>query len=121
LNVGDTFYFNHALAHRPLWIVAGGPSPDGEFAIFNLTTVQPGCDMTCVLGPGDHPSITRPTYVTYLRGRALPGSLEGSQAHQFAWQQNLGAEALRRVQDGALASPHTSGKLQEIVRNTLNI
>jgi hypothetical protein len=117
LNTGDTFYFNHAQAHHHLWVVAGGPTPSGDFAIFNVTTVCNGCDTTCLLNVGDHPTITHQSYVTYLHGRALPGSIETTQAHLFAWRPPLAPGVLLRVQQGALSSIHTSAKLQEIVRN----
>ena len=113
---GDTFYFNHASAHRHLWIVAGGPTPAGDFAIFNVTTLKDGCDHTCLLSVGDHPTITHESYVIYLRGRAVPASIMEKQAHVVALQPALTAEVLKRVQDGALASRYTAPYLQEIVR-----
>jgi hypothetical protein len=117
LKTGDTFYFNHALAHHHLWVVAGGPSPAGEFAIFNVTTVCDGCDRTCLLDVGDHQTISHLSYVTYLHGRAFPASIATAQAHLFAWRESLDPAVLLRIQQGALASPHASSKLQGIVRN----
>lgn len=119
MTLGDTFYFNHPSAHRHLWVVAGGPNAEGEFAIFNLTSVQPGCDATCVLNLGDHPMIEHATYVTYLRGRLLPGNLEQTQGHYIAWQPPVSAAVLQRIQHGALASPYTSGKLRKVVEASL--
>jgi hypothetical protein len=119
LTLGDTFYFINPGAHRHLWVVTGGPSAGGDFAIFNLTSVRTGCDTSCVLDVGDHPIITHPTYITYLRGRELPRSLGQSHAHLFSWQPRVGPTVLTRIQHGALASKFTAEKLKKIVRETL--
>jgi hypothetical protein len=116
LKPGDTFYFNHALAHRHLWIVAAGPTPAEDFAIFNVTTVKDGCDRSCLLDVGDHPAITHASQVTYLRGKTLSAAVTQQYGHLVAWQPALAPAVLKRVQDGALASPYTPQYLQKIVR-----
>ena len=118
MTLGDAFYFNHPAAHRHLWVATGGPKEDG-FVIFNLTTVRDGCDQTCVLNVGDHPTIDRPTCVSYLRGRELPIDFATSHAHLISQQQPFGRTVLRRIQDGALASPFTIGRFQKIVKASL--
>jgi hypothetical protein len=120
LRVGDTFYFNHPEAHRHLWVVAAGPGENGEFVIFNLTTLRDGCDRACILGPRDHCTIDRPTCVSYLRGRDITEEFANAKEQFISWQEPLSPNVLRRIQEGALSSRHTIERYRRIVQDALS-
>lgn len=116
---GDTFYFNHPSAHRHLWVVAGGPFDTLGYVIFNFTSERDECDRTCLLGPGDHPFFTHATYVSYLRGRLLPVEVESQESQYFAHQDAVQPSVLRRIQDGALASPFTKKRFRDLIASAI--
>lgn len=119
MTLGDTFFVNHPSAHVHLWVVAAGPTLRLEYVIFNFTTYWDGCDSTCVLQAGDHPFIKHLTCVAYSRGKLLPESLTTSKAHSFAWKTPVSPPVLLRIQQGAIGSRFTPGKLKPIVGQAL--
>jgi hypothetical protein len=90
-------------------------------AAFNFTTPHVGCDRSCVVLPGEHPFVVHETVVAYRRGRVFTPKA-------YAAMQSLGCsnpwcdlspELLLRIQQGALISPATRGKLKKMIEDAL--
>ncbi len=95
----------------------------GDFiATVNLTThdlTRGDCDERCfILRPGDHASVRHDSCVYYKR--ALLRSLAKiGEAGELRTRRPLGARLLRRIQEGALATPATRKEVKGAIRETL--
>lgn len=120
MNLGDTFVNLNPSSPSHLWIVISNETPEG-WVIVNLTTYRDGCEETCILDVGDHPWIQKTSIVHYIRSSLLSQSAFGHMQRLGVHdpKEPLEREVLRRVQQGALASPHMKKKYKEIVRESL--
>ena len=103
---------------RHLWVVASAPNAEGEIAIFNLTTERDDSDKSCVVMPGEHPFVKQRSVVAYARGRLLgPAALQGMQRLGcYASKEITSPRLLQKIQEGALRSPFTAGKLKVLIQ-----
>ena len=94
-------------------------------AIANLTTHDPArgdCGERClVLQPGDHSFVRHASCVYYKRARlrSLAEIGEARERGHLLMRRPLGARLLRRIQEGALATPATRREVKSAVRETL--
>ena len=118
---GDTFLFNLDPGEmRHLWIVIAKQS--GQVAIVNFTSKTPdSMDDSCIITADEHPFVVRDTVVNYRLGKMGDDSaLEGAKAHGLLEiQEPVSPEILRRIQEGALASPYAAQKIQQTVQAEL--
>jgi hypothetical protein len=122
LRVGDCFLNQNPGSPEHLWIVVAGPTPAGELAIFNITSWREGCDESCIVERGEHPFVQHKSVVAYARGQLLSDETWALlQRHGCTMKPPVSAELLRKIQDGALASDFTPGKLQTLVRQELSL
>lgn len=97
---------------------------DGQVALANLTTHgrQPACGDGCtVVRPGEHPYPIRDSCV-YYRGAMLNpiAPLEAAKRRgELRQREPFGPALLRRVRDGALASPLTSPRVKAAIEAAL--
>ncbi|MBM3334646.1 hypothetical protein FJY63_08295 [Candidatus Sumerlaeota bacterium] len=120
MRIGDTFL--GPLPQQPhLWIVITTPNDRGEVAIVNFTSTI--CDKTCQVAPGEHPFVKKPTVVRYQDARlALVSDLrKGCERGLLSLRTPVDSNLLRRIQQGALQSPFTPGKVAREVKRALEL
>ena len=118
MNAGDT-YRREAGAH--LWVVISDPRIDQHSVlVVNVTSMRGKHwgDTTCVLQPGDHPFIKRPSLLLYAAARlhanaALDRELS---AGRIQLQEPVSAEVLTRIREGAMQSPNMRFGYQELLK-----
>ena len=85
--------------------------------LVSICSIVPKHDRTCELLPGDHPFITRPSYVAYSKARAY--SEVDIQKHIasgfFSPKTAISAELLVRIKNGLIASPRTQNYLKDLL------
>src|SRR5262245_48576590 len=114
--MGMTFWTNpkHPTLASHLHVVISDPRKSAtEIAVVNAATVRQGeeFDAACVLNPGDHRGITRASYMVYWRAwvvnaNAIKALVDAGQIHT---DQPMPADALKRIQDGAMKSAFKGG------------
>jgi hypothetical protein len=111
-----------ATANLHLWIVLTEPhAPDFQCVIVNLTRQQSRSDTTVVLRSGDHPYITKDSVIRYgdaliVDARDLDGLLK---KHAAKGLDRCSPNLLKRILDGAIASPFTSKKIADFCKKSL--
>ena len=89
--------------------VAGYPSPC--VLLVNLSSIYEGRDVdaTCVLRPGDHSRITRPSYVVYELARINHSDalMEDVESERIELLEPVAPHVLDRICAGLEASPNT--------------
>jgi hypothetical protein len=136
MHCGDTLLFDPDLAgvnpsvqadpsaapNPHLWIVLTEPqAPDFLCVIVNLTRQQPRSDNTVVLRPTDHPFINKDSVIRYgdaliVDGRDLDGFLK---KHTAKGLDRCSPDLLKRILDGAIASPFTPKKIADFCKKSL--
>jgi hypothetical protein len=111
---GDTFLAGEQVhGKHHLWIVINDPGQHATTALFvNVTTMSAIAETTCVLQPGDHPFITRQSWIRYASAKtALVVQLDTLEARGLAIRQApVSAALLARIRAGAAASPRLPQK-----------
>lgn len=123
VTLGQTFRFQVEGAH--LWTVITTPDGhEGTFVMVNVTTFAAHKDTSCVLHAGDHPDIQHDSVIYYADARAWWNV--GPNGHDYWTGQGqieqrdpLNNAILRRIQDGALASPFFKRKFIPLVQTCL--
>ena len=121
MNLGETFVNLNPSSPPHLWVVCSTPDAAGEVVIFNLTTPSLFSDTTCVLRPGDHEWIDHDSVVEYERGRMFSEDLKSLMIRRGVYREcaPMRPAVLRRIQEGALASPFTPERLAARARASL--
>ena len=119
---GETF-IGYDLGNH-LWIVLSFPNEQGQIALVNLTTHghSSRCGDHClVLQPGEHPFVRQESCVHYRKATlGLTQPLDADRERRtLQTRAPLGQELLRRMQNGALASPITKPGFKAAIRATL--
>lgn len=103
-----------------LWMVISDPQKSrNEVLIVNLTTVQgSNVDTTCIVRRGEHPFVSRDSFVYYAEARCTrEADLEALLIRKMLSESAiLSAELLEKVTRGAVESPHTKKKYKELLR-----
>lgn len=98
--------------------VAGYPS--SSVLLVNLSSIYEGRDVdsACILQPGDHSRITRPSYVVYERARIDRADvlLEDIESGRNEALEPLAPDVLDRVCMGLVASPLTPPRMRTFYR-----
>src|SRR4029077_10979343 len=111
-----------ATANLHLWVVLTEPqAPDFQCVIVNLTRQQPRSDNTIVLRPGDYPYIKKDSVIRYgdaliVDARVLDGFLKKQTAKSL---DRCSPNLLKRILDGAIASPFTPKKIADFCKKSL--
>jgi len=121
VNPGDTFLNSNPASPQHLWIVASNRTENNRYVIFNFTTKRPDSDLSCEVQPGEHPFITRESVVAYDRGQLIAITTTRLMQDLGFYQAMapVSIELLRRIQEGALRSEHTTKKLRDLVSLSL--
>ena len=91
---------------------------DGKLAILNLTSLRPGCDLSCQISAGEPPFVVHDTVVAYSQYAMMPReAFEFLVAHRWydPWP-DVSSDLLRRIQNGALDSRYLSGIAKAAIR-----
>lgn len=98
--------FNNTLGHVHVVVVAG---EHGDILLTNWSSVRnPAmCDNSCILQAGDHPLIRHASYMFYAKSRVVTQQwlLERVAEGNLVQVEDLDAQVLQRVVDGARSSP----------------
>lgn len=86
-------------------------------SLSTLDTALPH-DPTCILHPGDHPFITRESYVTYHASRIQETTkiVNGVVSGVFVVEDPMESSIVDRICDGLSISPHTAKKIKRFFR-----
>jgi hypothetical protein len=121
MEAGYTFFYEDG-SDDHLWVVISDPvsyeKDQVVIVCFNsYIEGRPGHDDTCILHPGDHPSITRPTFVNYRRARWIPkDALERLLSYDTIRRRaDLQPHILKAVQQGAGESRHIREKFRMLL------
>jgi hypothetical protein len=113
--LGDSFHFNVDLGH--LWMVITDPyGSAGNFLMVNMTSLRAHvADTTCILKVGEHPEVVHDSVVYYQDAREW--WVDGDRGYDQILAKGLitprlplSRALLRRIQNGALASPYFKRK-----------
>ena len=121
MNLADTFVNLNPGSPSHLWVVITRPTTQGEIAIVNFTTKRQSSDDSCVVSVDEHPFVQTETVVAYRFGQIVKDRVldSGRQHGYLRTHQPVSSELLRRIQQGALASPYTMQAIQDAVRATV--
>ncbi len=116
---GDTFLGGREVhGENHLWIVLNEPAGHGDIAlIVNVSTLRPNAETTCILEPGEHPFITRDSYVRYGSARrADAADLAEALRNGLLKPHRATTKAfLEKVRAGAKASPFLAEELRALL------
>jgi hypothetical protein len=109
--------------HRPneighLWVVVSEPDADRSVVMVNFTTHRPGADGSCVITPADHPFIAVQSVVAYVHARIVPVEAQQRMLADPTTcipRERISKGCLKRIQEGALVSKMTPGKIRTIL------
>lgn len=121
--LGDAFHFRVAAGH--LWVVIAPPCIEGKFLMVNATSLDEEVeDTSCLLDAGDHDCIVHRSVIYYVDAREW--WCDGNKGYTSLLSSNeviprdpLQRAILRRIQDGALASPFFKRKFAPWVQANL--
>ena len=108
LRQGDTFRDAARKYETHLWVVISDPDvfPEDPVVIVSITTWRADKEQVCILGPADHPNISRRSCVFYAGAR-----LVRMEVLQSAFQKRLltlgkpfSSQVLKRICEGAARS-----------------
>ena len=103
-----------------LRFVISDPNQNGLVMVVHMTKAagKSRIDRTCILSPGEHPSVRVHSYIDYRRARTMSieeiHALERSQSLHF--KENLTPRLLLRIQNGAKISGNVRTKLEPFFR-----
>lgn len=122
MQLGFSFVFQSGRDGYHLWVVTSDPfQNDKEILTVNLTTVRdlPHEDRSCLVQPGEHPRIDKPSYARY----------DYAECHDYAYFERIckgtiiyehppvSPILLRRIQQGALISRKIKKKYAALLRS----
>lgn len=75
-------------------------------------------DPTCILHPGDHPFVTRDSYVSYRASRIIEATkiINGVQSGRFVVKDLMDSGIVERICDGLTTSQQTAEKIKRFFR-----
>jgi hypothetical protein len=87
-------------------VISKSHGDDGRVLVVNLTDAQNWQDTACVVQPGEHPFVTKPSAIAYRKAMAVSPEtiLEHIKRGTFARSDDMPAQVLQRTIDGAKAS-----------------
>jgi hypothetical protein len=119
MEAGDTFKYGQ---RGHLWVVVSDSRADPtQVVIANMTTDR-GIDRSCILNPGDHPFVNRPTCIRYDMARIVTNAeLERHvSSNAIRLQDPVSADVLERIRQGAATTDHiTFGCKQVLIEQGL--
>lgn len=102
----------------PRSVEVGDPTP--HVALVSLCSVLPDRyhDPSCILGPGDHPFITRHSYIYYADTwiKAVSNVENGVGRGEYTPREMLDEAVMARVYNGLMASRHAKPRVKGMCR-----
>lgn len=105
---------------RHLWLVLSDPAQDAERVVIANLSSKPGPDRPgCIVEPGEHPGISRPSYLRCEHARTVAAVQLEHLAGQglIAPTQPAAAALLRRLRAALMASRHAPIEAAAILRH----
>jgi hypothetical protein len=128
LKCGDTFLLPKSSNDTEhLWIVITEPDANGESVCVNITTRRSYSETTVVLQPGNHPFIAHESVIFYADARIIKlKNVEmalNAAVKKFACvsKDPCGADLLRRIQAGMIASKQAKKGVKEYFKKAMGI
>lgn len=116
----------HDLDRKHLFILLTDPIADplngnkDSVLLTSLSTLETALphDPTCILHPGDHPFVTRESYVSYRDSRILETAkiVNGVSSGMFVAKELMDGSIVDRICDGLLTSQQTAEKIKRFFR-----
>ena len=124
MNAGETFHApspDSSIKH--LWIAVTVPDANGNQVIVNVSKQGEGKDQSCILNVGDHPWLSRESIIFYAEAKITNAGAVSSAAkgRVIEYDAEVTADALTRIREGALVSPHTPGKVLAMIKTALGV
>jgi len=109
--LGDTYWAENPFTSNPphLYFIVATPTSNGKYYILlNMTKKKPSSDTSCILLPGDHRSVEHESVIQYMQAiRTKPDLLQTViKRGSFTPGPRASRDLIRRIQEGALKSPH---------------
>lgn len=121
----------HDHARKHLFIILTDPVADpvngGKDSVLlsSLSTLDVALphDPTCILHPGDHPFVSRDSYVNYGISRILETAkiINGVASGVFVAKALMDSSTVDRICNGLTVSPHTAPKILRFFRMYMNL
>ena len=128
LSCGQTFIAPvTSKATEHLWIILTDPNEQGKAVCVNVSSRKSSCpDLTLLLNVGDHPFITRPSFVYYAEAAFLDLSLVEQLIKHNSTRINCKAHAavkgelLKKIRDGLVRSKQTPNDIKAYCKSLWN-
>ncbi len=118
MKAGDTFLIPDGIGTHLNFVLA--VLPDRSLVLAHFTKRRPHSDITCVVSAGEHPFITWDTVIRYDQAYVCPADrVENLMRLIIRMREPLDATLLRRILQGAIASPQTPDKIKAVLRTIL--
>ncbi|MEX2119929.1 MAG: hypothetical protein WD847_10080 [Pirellulales bacterium] len=105
MKAGDTFRF--IIGDDHLWMIISDPGLDkSKVLLVNLTTWRADKEQTCLVNPGDHPSVQHNSCIYYRGSRVHSDAHLNSMLNlgRIVLQDPLADSLLARIREGAARS-----------------
>lgn len=122
MNLGDVFLLP-TTASDHIWLVAYKDlTPSPCIVVFNFTTRRSGIlDDSCIITQAEYTGLRHDSVIAYRAGRIIEGSKVSFAATSVRqYLSPLPASTLRKIQEGAIASKYTAGKIKVLIRQALS-
>ena len=116
----------HDLDRKHLFIILTDPVADplngnkDSVLLTSVSTLETALphDPTCILHPGDHPFVTRESYVSYRDSRILETAkiINGVSSGMFVAKELMDGNIVDRICDGLSTSQQTAEKIKRFFR-----
>ncbi|MCC6969198.1 MAG: hypothetical protein IT434_03170 [Phycisphaerales bacterium] len=104
MKLGDAFLYTEVAIGAHLHFVISDPYMNAErVVVVSVTTLRAQADQACVLHPGEHPFIERPSYVFYAKAKILPLAFITRYTTRM---EPASDRVLERLLEGAASSEH---------------
>ncbi len=115
---GRAFIHEHVTRLRPhVWTIISDSELNGDkLVILNFTT-DDDIDPTCVIEPGEHPFISRTTYVNYRDAKIAEAEqlAQAVRARHIMFKDDLSEDLLQKIRAGAAESQYLQNKIRRFL------
>lgn len=104
-----------------LFVVLTEACPEGNVLLVSFSTIREErfYDSTCIVTPGEHPFIKKPSFIEYRKARIEKAShvVKCREATYWFPHEPVSNELFTRICMGILDSPHTPKRIKDYYRS----
>lgn len=125
MRLGYAFYADWLSGSTPhiYFVACETDNPHPQIVLFNFTTHRPGMhDETCIITPSEFPPLKHDSVVAYRHGEIMEGlALDHLRCSGLSRKlpEVIRPEIIRKIQEGAIASKFTNGKIKTLIKAIL--